>query len=224
MRTFAAALTVLICLVASIYLARVTVKVPDRGDRRWYRGATATPARLAATAVVAVVLAALAGWAAGWSALLPAYVALAAVAAPLVVIDHEHHRLPSRLLYPLGAAAAVLLAVAAAVDHAWDDYLRAVEAAAVVYLVLVVLVLISPRSLGMGDVRLGALLAAYLGYCGWLLVYVGLFAGFALAAAAAVALLAARRATRTTALPFGPMLILGALLVLAVNASAPLSG
>jgi leader peptidase (prepilin peptidase) / N-methyltransferase len=46
---------------------------------------------------------------------------------------------------------------------------------------------------------------------------VGLLAGFVLAAVVAVVLLVTRRATRTTALPFGPALILGTLLVLAVT-------
>lgn len=69
----------------------------------------------------------------------------------------------------------------------------------------------------MGDVRLAALLAAYLGFRSWPLVYLGLFAGFVLAAVAAAVLLISRRATRTTALPFGPALILGTLLVLAAT-------
>jgi leader peptidase (prepilin peptidase)/N-methyltransferase len=45
----------------------------------------------------------------------------------------------------------------------------------------------------------------------------GLLTGFVIAAAVAVVLLISRRATRTTALPFGPALILGALLVLATT-------
>lgn len=88
----------------------------------------------------------------------------------------------------------------------------------VVYLVLFALALISPKAFGLGDVRLGAVLAGYLGFRSWPLVYVGLFAGFVLGAVIAVGLLVTRRATRTTAIPFGPMLVLGALLVLALNA------
>ena len=143
--------------------------------------------------------------------------ALAAVAVVLVVVDVEHHRLPNRLLCPAAVAAVVLLAVAAASRHDWLAFFRAVEAAGVVYVVFFVLALISPRSLGMGDVRLAALLGAYLSFRSWPLVYLGLLAGFVLAAAVAVVLLAGRRATRATALPFGPALIVGALLVLATT-------
>jgi len=213
----AAVVAALLCLAVAPYSARLTRTVPDRENRRWYVGARPSRSFLTVTAAVSVLLGLLAGVAARWSALLPAYVVLAAGSAVLVVVDVEHHRLPNRLLYPAAAATVALLAVAAAARDDWAAYLRAVEAASVVYVVFLALALISPRSLGMGDVRLAALLAAYLGFRSWPLVYLGLFAGFVLAAVAAAVLLISRRATRTTALPFGPALILGTLLVLAAT-------
>lgn len=217
MTSVAALVAAVVCLSIAPYSARLTRTVPDRENRRWYVGAGASRTVLGATAAVSVVLGLLAGAAARWSAVLPAYVVLAAVSVVLVVVDVAHHRLPNRVLYPGAVASAVLLAVAAAVQHDWWDVLRAVEAAGAVYVVFFVLALISPRSLGMGDVRLAALLGAYLGFRSWPLVYLGLLAGFVVAAGIAVVLLAARRATRTTALPFGPALILGTLLVLAAT-------
>lgn len=217
MTSVAALVAAVVCLSIAPYSARLTRTVPDRENRRWYVGAGASRTVLGATAAVSVVLGLLAGAAARWSAVLPAYVVLAAVSVVLVVVDVAHHRLPNRMLYPGAVASAVLLAVAAAVQHDWWDVLRAVEAAGAVYVVFFVLALISPRSLGMGDVRLAALLGAYLGFRSWPLVYLGLLAGFVIAAGLAVVLLAARRATRTTALPFGPALILGTLLVLAAT-------
>lgn len=217
MTSVAALVAAVVCLSIAPYSARLTRTVPDRENRRWYVGAGVSRTVLGATAAVSVVLGLLAGAAARWSAVLPAYVVLAAVSVVLVVVDVAHHRLPNRVLYPGAVAAAVLLAVAAAVQHDWWDVLRAVEAAGAVYVVFFVLALISPRSLGMGDVRLAALLGAYLGFRSWPLVYLGLLAGFVIAAGIAVVLLAARRATRTTALPFGPALILGTLLILAAT-------
>lgn len=217
MTSVAALVAAVVCLSIAPYSARLTRTVPDRENRRWYVGAGASRTVLGATAAVSVVLGLLAGAAARWSAVLPAYVVLAAVSVVLVVVDVAHHRLPNRVLYPGAVASAVLLAVAADVRHDWWDVLRAVEAAGAVYVVFFVLALISPRSLGMGDVRLAALLGAYLGFRSWPLVYLGLLAGFVVAAVIAVVLLAARRATRTTALPFGPALILGTLLVLAAT-------
>ncbi len=215
MTIVAALVAALSCLALAPYSARLTRTVPDRENRRWYVGARPTGSVLAATMAVSGLLGLLAGAAARWSAVLPAYVALAAVAVVLVVV--EHHRLPNRLLYPAALATAVLLAVAAAVRHDWSAYLRAVEAAGVVYVVVLGLRLVSPRSLGRNDVPLAALLAAYLGFRSWPLGYLGLLAGFVLAAVYGIVLLIARRATRKTPLAFGPALILGALLVLAAT-------
>jgi leader peptidase (prepilin peptidase) / N-methyltransferase len=213
----AAAAAAGIALVASPYLARLTLSVPDKETASWLGGRPASRNRVAVTALVAVILGALAGAAADWSAVLPAFVAFAVFATPLVVIDVEHHRLPNRLIYPAGVAAAVLLTVAALVRHDWSDLLRALEGGAVVFAVFNVLWFIRPNAFGYGDVRLGAILGAYLGWSGWLEVYYGIFGGFVLGSVVSLALLATRRATLKSAMPFGPMLILGCLLVLALD-------
>ena len=59
------------------------------------------------------------------------------------------------------------------------------------FVVFLVLALISPRSIGMGDAKLAALLGLYLGWLGWGLVLRGA-AGFVVQAVLAV--LAARHA------------------------------
>ncbi len=174
------------------------------------------------TAAAALVLGGLAGAAAGWTALLPAFVCVALTGAPLVVIDYEHHRLPNRLVYPAAIGAFALLALAAALDDDWTDYLRAVEGAAAAYIALFVLKFISPRSFGWGDVRIGGVLGAYLGYQSWLAVYYGLLAGFVLGALIAIVLIARRRASMKTAIAFGPMLLVGALVVLAFDVTPSL--
>jgi leader peptidase (prepilin peptidase)/N-methyltransferase len=210
-----------VSLAASPYLARLTLTVPDRDNIRWWSGATASSQRARATAAVAFGPGALAGAAAGWSALLPALLALALTGTVLVVIDVELHRLPDRLVIVAATAAAVLLALAAGIRDEWPHYLRALEGAGAVFGVLFLIVFIAPRSFGLGDVKLGGVLGAYLGYTGWLDVYYGIFAGFVLGTLLGVGLLASGKANRKTALPFGPMLVLGAELVLALHAFAP---
>lgn len=205
----------LVCLAASPYLARLTSSVPDREMAGWWRGRAVDTRTAAITAVLAVVLGGLAGAAAGLGALLPAFVLLALVGAPFTVIDLAHHRLPDRLMYILAGGEFVLLTAAAAVTGQWQDWIRSVEGAAAVFAVLFVLAFVSPRSFGLGDVKLGGALGGYLGTAGWAFVYYGIFAGFLLGALIAVVLLVTRRAGMKTAIPFGPMLILGALLVLA---------
>jgi leader peptidase (prepilin peptidase)/N-methyltransferase len=219
----AAGLAAAVCVVASPYLARLTLSVPDREERRWWRGRPASRERVAALAGCGLVFGALAGAAARWSALLPALTWLALLTAPLAVIDVELHRLPDRLVFTADAGAAVLLVLAAGVRHHWYPLLRAGEGAAAVFAVLFLLCLASPKAFGYGDVKLGGLLGGYLGWYGWLHVYYGIFAGFALGAVVGLALIAARRAGLKTHLPFGPSMILGALVVLAFDLTPALT-
>ncbi len=204
-------------LLASPYLAGLTRTVPDPDTTSWWRPVRPDPARLAATAALAAALGALGGTAAQWTPVLPAFLALALFGTPLIVIDIECHRLPNRLVYPLAGAGALLLVVAAVPDRAWAALLRAGEGAVIVFAVLLVLYLPARRSFGFGDVKLGGVLGAYLGWFGWSYVYYGIFGGFLLGALVAVGLLVARRATMKTALPFGPSLLVGALLVAAFD-------
>jgi leader peptidase (prepilin peptidase)/N-methyltransferase len=200
-------------LVLSPYLARITVTVPDRENPRWWVGAVATPRRYAAAAVTAVVLGALGGHGAGWTAILPLWLVLAVVCAPLVIIDFEHHRLPDRLVFTAGGAAAPLLVLASLGRHDWLALLRAAEAGAAVFAFFFALALFAP--FGLGDVKLGGVLAACLGWLSWGYVVYGLLAGFVLASIVSLPLVAMRRASMKTAIPLGPALIVGAFLVFA---------
>jgi leader peptidase (prepilin peptidase)/N-methyltransferase len=64
--------------------------------------------------------------------------------------------------------------------------------------------------MGMGDVKLAAVLGLYLGFLGWGNLLVGAFAAFLFGGLFGLALMLARRAGRKTAIPFGPWMILGA--------------
>jgi hypothetical protein len=78
-----------------------------------------------------------------------------------------------------------------------------------------VLFIIRPSGMGLGDVKLAASVGAALGWIGWRAVVEGTFLTFALAAVYGVALLLLRRATRTTQLPLGPFIVLGTLAAIA---------
>jgi leader peptidase (prepilin peptidase)/N-methyltransferase len=213
-----------VALAASPYLARVSRTAPDRddagwwrGDAGWWRGVAPSRRRLAVTALVALALGGLAGYAAGWSAVLPAFLAFALLATPLVLVDVEHHRLPDRIMLPAAVSAVALLAVAAAVRDDWPGLGRAAAAGGVVLAVFGGIALASPSSMGLGDVKLAAVIAVYLGWLGWVHVLYGIFVGFVLGAVVAGVLLAARRASLKSNIALGPALIAGALLVAAVH-------
>jgi leader peptidase (prepilin peptidase)/N-methyltransferase len=216
-REVAVLLAAAIALVFSPYLASLTITAPDRDLRSWWRPRITTRRRYAVTATIGVLLAALAGAAAGLGAVLPAYLALAGIGAVLAVVDAEHHRLPNRLLSVLTVAGVALLTAAAGVDDRWHSLGRAALAALAVGAFFYLLALASPRSVGLGDVKLAALLAGFLTWHSWLTAFAGLAGGFLTAGIAALALLAAGRVTRSTHLPLGPFLIGAALLAAALH-------
>jgi leader peptidase (prepilin peptidase)/N-methyltransferase len=141
---------------------------------------------------------------------LPAFLFLTAAAVLLALIDRQHKLLPDRVLLPSLGVGAGLLVVAALGTGNWPALLRAGLGAVVLFAVFLVLALLSPRGLGMGDVKLAALLGLYLGWLGWGVLVIGAAAGFVAQAVLALVLLATRRVGLRGELPFGPAMLLGA--------------
>ena len=146
---------------------------------------------------------------------LPAFLLLAVLGVLLALVDLRHHLLPDRVVLPALALATVLLVVAAALEPAWPALLRALLGAVALFLAFLVLALVSPGGLGMGDVKLAALLGLHLGWVGWPAVLLGALAAFLVQALVAVALLAARRVGRRSDLAFGPAMLVVAALAMA---------
>jgi leader peptidase (prepilin peptidase)/N-methyltransferase len=136
------------------------------------------------------------------------WLVLVGVGVPLAAIDLRCLRLPDALVLP---ALVTIAALAAAVGE-----VRALAAAAVLVATLTVVALLPRSQLGFGDIKISGVLGIGLGLLGWRTLVVGMMAAFALGGIAALALLATGRATRTTPLPFGPWLLLGAALAVVV--------
>jgi leader peptidase (prepilin peptidase)/N-methyltransferase len=130
---------------------------------------------------------------------------LVAVAA----IDLEHRIVPNRILYPSLLAFPVILAVGVLAGEP-ISLLRAAIGFFAYGGGLFLVALIAPHGMGMGDVKLAALIGLVLGAFG--LSYVAVAAAVAILAGGlgAVALLAFTRATRKQTVPFGPYLAGGA--------------
>lgn len=201
-----------LAIAASPYLAGLTMTVPDRANASWWRPVPVAGTRIGATALVGAAGGVLGGRAAGWTTALPAFALLALVVGPLAIIDVEHHRLPDRLV-AVAAGGLGLLVAAGLLGHDPARALRVGEAAAAVFAVLALLTAVA--RFGFGDTKLGAVLAGYLGWCGWGYVLYGMMAGFLVASLSVVPMLASGRATMKSAIAFGPAMILGALLVMA---------
>jgi leader peptidase (prepilin peptidase) / N-methyltransferase len=205
---------VLVGILVGILVNRAAGRFPWPGSPSLGQvvGAGPVAVRPPVLEVVSAGLFALVGLRFGWAPELGAWAWFLAVGLLLAVIDLREKLLPNRILLPGGIGAAVLLAVAAAVDGAWPALLRAGLAAALCFAVLLVMALLAPAGLGMGDVKLAALLGLMLGWLGWPVVLLGFFLGFVGQAVAGLALLVLRKAGRSTELPFGPALLAGALL------------
>jgi len=124
------------------------------------------------------------------------------------VIDVRHKRIPNGLVYPSAVAAALFVVVADLAGGELDAATAAVGFLAY-GLVLLVIALIAPKGMGMGDVKLAALIGVVLGSLG--LSFVAVAAGTAVllgGVGAIVALLGG--ASRKTGIPFGPFLAAGA--------------
>ena len=140
-----------------------------------------------------------------------AAVVLVLLLLPLAAIDLEHHLLPDVLTLP-GIAAGLAFAAAGALAPLRDAVIGAAVGAAVPYLVIVAYrVARGAEGMGLGDVKLLAMVGAFLGWRGALLT-LGL--GSCAGAVVGIALLATGRGRRDTELPFGVFLALAALAVL----------
>ena len=144
---------------------------------------------------------------AGTWALLP-FLALVVVAAALSWIDLTQRRLPNRIVLPgLAASVPVLLLVGGV-----DRWVGSLAGAALLFALYFVLALVSPRGMGMGDVKLAALVGLYAGYLGWSALFVAAFAGFLMGGVAALIVLG-----RMRSIPFGPWMLAGLWVAIAVS-------
>lgn len=147
----------------------------------------------------------------GPSSALPAYLVLCLAGTTLGAIDVRTLRLPDAVLLPTGVAVLLLLGLAA-LDDGGAAFVRALAVGAVGFLLFLALALVNPAGLGFGDVKLAAVLGLAVGHLGWGVALTALLLSFVSVAVTGLTLLALRRVTRSSALPFGPFMLVGALL------------
>jgi len=195
------------------------------------------------TLVVALAGPAIAGWASGVDVRLPvpvsaataavtgfvvgarlgpapalaAFLVLAVAAVLLVGIDLRLRRLPDRLTGWSAVIGLIGLATAAVVDGAWASYGRAVLAGLAYLGTYLLLFLVVRAGLGAGDVKLAGTLGLHLGWLGWPTLVLGAFAGVLVGGVVSLALLVTRRADLQTRVPFGPSMVVGALVAIALG-------
>ena len=143
---------------------------------------------------------------------LPAYLVLVASLLAISLIDLEHFIVPDRITAPLTVSALALLGVAALADGNGWRFGRTLLGGVAFFAFLLVLNLMYPKGMGMGDVKLAFSLGLFLGWLGWGQVFLGGFLAFLLGAVVGVGLIATKIKSRKDVVPFGPFLALGTML------------
>ena len=204
--------------------------VDDPASRPRVRARWRAPVIDLVTAGVLASLAARFGWSGQLAAVLLWGCALVAVS----VVDIDHYRIPTRIVYAALGACAALLAVAAVAASIPGALVGAGLAALAYGGFIFVFWFVYPAGMGFGDVRLAVLLGLVLGWAGsaqeidGVLVDAGLLdafrmflfgglAGSVIGSVVGVGAIAMRG--RRAHFPFGPSLCLGALLVVLFSES-----
>ncbi|MDV2977156.1 UNVERIFIED_CONTAM: prepilin peptidase [Actinomycetes bacterium ARC8] len=169
----------------------------------------ALPIRIT-TAVLTGLLCGAFTWRLGMGSALPAFLFLAIIGVQLSRIDIALHLLPNPLVLILLAGGFFLLLMPALLDVQADNLLRAALGALILFAGYLILGLISPGAIGMGDVKLAAPVGLYLGYLGWSQLLYGGLLGFILNGVVTVMILSRRRGNRASEVAHGPSM-LGAL-------------
>lgn len=205
-------------LLAGALANQVIHRVPAGGavtgpPRRGGDPGRASRADVLTTVVIGAAFVAV-GVRVGWDWTLPAFLLFTWTLLVIAVIDANTRKIPNRLTYPLTPAlAGLLIAAALLAGEPWVG-LRAVLGGLAAFAMLLLLAIINPRGMGMGDVKFAGFIGLGLGYLGWDHVVLGVIGGFLLASVLlAVAMLAGRR-SRKDLVPFGPYLAAGALVAL----------
>ena len=169
--------------------------------------------------LVAVAVLALVTWRVGVGPDLPAFWYLAVVGVALAFIDVALKRLPDPLTIPSYAAGLVSLGAAALfIDGGGARFGHALLGMPALLLLYAAQWFAVPDHIGLGDVKLAGVLGLYLGWLGLPAWVAGTCAGYILAAVYSLGLLASRRATLKSQIPYGPFMLAGAFAAVLVYA------
>jgi leader peptidase (prepilin peptidase) / N-methyltransferase len=182
----------------------------EEEPKELYADIAALPGLAWKSALASAFAAGLVGLRLGWDPALLVWAYLAPVGVALAVVDWRTRLLPTRVIAPSYAVVVVLTLLAAATSGDWDSAIRAGWGWVVAGGTFFVLWFVYPRGMGYGDVRLSGILGIALGYLGWAELLTGVYAGFLVGGVSGL-LLSVLRIVDRKAYPFGPFMLLGAL-------------
>ena len=185
---------------------------PDRSTpiKPTYVDISRRPALGAASSAAAGLCGALIGWRLdlGWE--LTAWLLFLPLGIALAIIDAKTKLLPSYLIKPAYVVLVPVIYLPLVVAQDWETVKRTTLAWLVYGGIFFLMWFIYPRGLGYGDVRLAGLLALLLGLVGWAELIVSFYATFLLGPI--LMLVLNGFSIRGKQMPFGPFMVLGALI------------
>lgn len=126
-----------------------------------------TPARIALTCALGTGVEAVMVWRFGWSAALPDYVYLGAVATVVGATDLVTRRVPDRVVLPAYLIGPGLLALASVTSDRWPALVRAGAAMVILAASFLALAFGSSDGIGLGDCKWAGVVGHYLDWFGW---------------------------------------------------------
>jgi leader peptidase (prepilin peptidase)/N-methyltransferase len=132
---------------------------------------------------------------------------LVAILVPVALIDYDRRIIPNKIMLP-AAIAAVAVGLVMGPSQVPEQLIAGAAAGGF----LLLFALAYPKGMGMGDVKLAAVLGLYLGRSVAVALLVGVFAG-ALVGGVVMARVGVEKG-RKTGVPFGPFLALGGIVAL----------
>jgi len=130
------------------------------------------------------------------------YLVLCSALIVITFIDLEHKIIPDKITYP-GMIAGIFISIFT------RSFLPSVLGLLIGGGILLFIVVVSRGGMGGGDVKLAAMLGAFLG---WKLIFLNLFLAFLLGGIAAVILLIMKKKGRKDYIPFGPYLAIAGMI------------
>lgn len=149
----------------------------------------------------------------GGNPALPAFILLAVLGVQLARIDISLHLLPNPLVLSLLLGGLFLFLASVFAGSQWAEPLRAVAGAAILFVIYLVMALISPGGIGMGDVKLAGPVGLYLGYLGWTQLLYGGLLGFVLNGVVTLLVIRKNRVARASEVAHGPSMLAAAVSV-----------
>ncbi|GAA1475637.1 hypothetical protein GCM10009623_00830 [Nocardioides aestuarii] len=224
----AALLAVVVAGLAGALAPRVVAALPepehdesleDEDPKPLYADLAARPGRAMLLGGASALAAALVVLAVGPDPWLVGLVPLVPVGVVLAWVDWHTRLLPSRIVLPATAYALAVALVLWPLTGSADDLVRGLVGLVVLRSLYWLMWRIHSAGMGFGDVRLAALVGLALGHVGVAELLVGGYAGFLIFGLPGLVLAVVKwdRTLLKTPFPFGPFMLIGALLGLLVG-------